>query len=301
MNSDFYDVIIVGGGPAGLSAALVLGRCRRKVLVCDAGNPRNARSQAMHGFLSRDGTNPSEFLAMAREEVKGYGVELCEGTVMGVCAVDAGFEIQLLDGERFRGRKLLLATGVVDRIPTIQGLDLLYGKSVHHCPYCDGWEYSDAPIAVYGSGHAGVGLAMGMKTWTNDIVLCSNGPAKLHARDREKLARFGIDVIEKCISRVEGTGGKLDRIVFDDGSSISRRAIFFSTGNVQRSELPAALGCHVTNKGAVKTTRGQRSSVPGVWVCGDASEDTQYVIVAAAEGAKAAMGVNKELQQEDQA
>ena len=301
MTPNFYDVIIVGGGPAGLSAALVLGRCRRKVLVCDAGNPRNAKSHAMHGFLSRDGTNPSEFLAIAREEVKGYGVVLCEGTVMGAGAVDGGFEVQLLDGKRFRGRKLLLATGVVDRIPTIQGLDLLYGKSVHHCPYCDGWEYSGASIAVYGSGHTGVGLALGMRTWTNDVVMCSNGPAKLNARDREKLARFGIDVIEKCIGRVEGTAGKLDRIIFDDGSSISPRAIFFSTGNVQRSELPAALGCHVTHKGAVKTTPGQRSSVPGVWVCGDAAEDTQYVIVAAAEGAKAAMGINKQLQQEDQA
>jgi thioredoxin reductase len=301
VNPDLFDVIIVGGGPAGLSAALVLGRCRRKVLVCDAGNPRNARSEAMHGFLSRDGTKPTEFLATAREEVKCYGVVLREGTVMGAAPVEGGFEVQLLDGEKFRARKLLLATGVVDRVPNIEGLDVLYGKSVHHCPYCDGWEYSDAPIAIYGSGRAGVGLAVGMKTWTQDVVLCSNGPAKLSAREREKLSRNGIDVIEKCITRVEGTAGKLDRIIFDDGSSLSRRAIFFSTGNVQRSELPAALACAVTAKGAVKTTRGQRSSVAGVWVCGDASQDSQYVIVAAAEGAKAAMGINKELQQQDQA
>jgi thioredoxin reductase len=255
----------------------------------------------MHGFLSRDGTNPAEFLAMAREEVKRYGVTIREGTVMAAGAIEGRYEIRLLDGERARARKLLLATGVVDRVPQIEGLDQFYGKSVHHCPYCDGWEYSDAPIAVYGSGHAGVGLALAMKTWTKDVVLCSNGPAKLSGRDRERLAHHGIDIHEKCISRVEGTAGKLESIVFDDGSSISRRAIFFGTGNVQRSELPAAVGCHVTHKGAVKTTRGQRSSVPGVWVCGDASEDTQYVIVAAAEGAKAAMAINKELQQEDQA
>ncbi len=302
MTPDLYDVIVVGGGPAGLSAALVLGRCRRKVLVCDAGNPRNARSNAMHGFLSRDGTNPAEFLLMAREEVKRYGVAIHEGTVMAATGCDGSFELTLLDEKRLRTRKLLLATGVIDRVPQIEGIDALYGKSVHHCPYCDGWEYADAPIAVYGSGHTGAGLAIGMRTWTKDIVLCSNGPAKLSARDREQLARCGIEIYDKCIARLEGTAGKLERIEFDDGSSISRRAIFFSTGNVQRSNLPGSLGCMVNEKGAVRTRRGgQQSSVTGVWVCGDAAQDTQYVIVAAAEGAKAAMAINKAFQKEDQA
>jgi thioredoxin reductase len=301
VSSDLYDVIVVGGGPAGLSAALLLGRSRRKVVVCDAGNPRNARSEAMHGFLSRDGTNPAEFLSSARDEVKRYGVEIRDDTVMGASGCEIGFDVELLSGVRLRTRKLLLATGVVDRVPQIEGIDQLYGKSIHHCPYCDGWEYADAPIAVYGSGHAGFGLALGMKTWTKDVVLCSNGPAKLSGKEREQLARHGIEVQDKCISRLEGTAGKLERIVFDDGTSITRRAIFFNTGNVQRSSLPGTIGCSLTQKGAVRTTRGQRSSVKGVWVCGDAAEDTQYVIVAAAEGAKAAMGINKELQQEDQA
>jgi len=300
VSTDLYDVIVVGGGPAGLSAALVLGRCRRKVLVCDAGNPRNAASEAMHGFLSRDGVNPAEFLALAREEVKAYGVELRQETVMNAAGCSAGFDVELLDGPRFRARKLLLATGVVDRVPSLAGIEELYGKSVHHCPYCDGWEYADAAIAVYGRGASGTVLALRMKTWSKDIVLCSNGAAKLSAKEREQLKQHGIDVYEKRISRLEGTSGKLEQIVFEDGTCLPRRALFFSTGNVQRSKLPAAIGCTVTRKGQVKTSRGQRSSVKGVWVCGDAAEDTQYVIVAAAEGAKAAMGINQELQAEDQ-
>jgi thioredoxin reductase len=301
VSTDLYDVIIVGGGPAGLSAALVLGRCRRKVLVCDAGNPRNAASTAMHGFLSQDGIDPAEFLALARKEVAGYGVEIRDETVMGAGGCEHGFRVVLLNNQQLRARKLLIATGVVDRVPPIDGIDQFYGKSVHHCPYCDGWEYSDAPVAVYGTGAKGAGLALGMKTWTKDVILCTDGASKLHATDRKKLAMHGIDVHDKPISRLEGTAGKLEQIVFEDGTSIKRRALFFNTGNVQRSDLPAACGCTVDGKGSVKTTRGQRSSVQGIWVCGDASEDTQYVIVAAAEGAKAAMGINKELQKEDQA
>jgi thioredoxin reductase len=301
MSTHLYDVIIVGGGPAGLSAALVLGRCRRKVLIVDAGNPRNSRSTALHGFLSRDGAHPGEFLQMAREEVTGYGVELQEGTAMGSEPCSGGFKVALLDGRYFCGRKLLLATGVIDRVPQIEGIDQLYGKSVHHCPYCDGWEYRDAAIAVYGTGRAGAGLALGMKTWSNDVVLCTDGSSKLTGADRKQLARQCIDVYEKRINRLEGTVGKLEKIVFEDGTTLARRAVFFNTGNVQRSELPKACGCQVTEKGAVRTTRGQRSTVKGIWVCGDAADDTQYVIVAAAEGAKAAMAINKELQQEDQA
>lgn len=296
-----YDVVIVGGGPAGLSAALVLGRSRRKVIVCDAGNPRNARSIAMHGFLSRDGTNPAEFLMMAREELKTYDVEMREGTVAGSHSAECGFEVRLLDDSTILCRKLLFATGVVDRVPPVTGMDELYGRSVHHCPYCDGWEYRDAPIAVYGRGKSGSGLATAMKTWTDDVVLCSDGAAKLTGEQKENLAAAGIAVYEQPIARVEGLAGKLDRIVFGDGSCINRRAIFFSTGNVQRSELPASCGCDVTDRGAVRTSQGQRSSVPGIWVCGDAAHDSQYVIVAAAHGARAAMAINKDLQQEDQA
>lgn len=299
MSAEAYDVVIVGGGPAGLSAALVLGRCCRKVLVVDAGNPRNVRSRGVHGFITREGCMPVALLTMAREQIAPYGVEFLEGTVMNVQSQEDRFRVELLDGSIRFARKILIATGVVDQLPDLEGIDELYGVSVHHCPYCDGWEHQNGRIAVYGTGKSATGLSLLMKTWSPDIVLCSDGPPRLSGRERERLQNNGIDVIDKKIGRLEGTLGKLERIVFEDGDSLSRTALFFSTGNVQRSSLPASIGCALTSKGAVRAGRDQRSSCPGIFVAGDACEDTQYVIVSAAEGAKAAMQMNAELNQED--
>jgi thioredoxin reductase len=296
-----YDVIIVGGGPAGLSAALVLARCVRRVLIVDAGNPRNARSHGLHGYLTRDGERPSEFLRMARAEVLGYGVEIREATVMSACpSGDNRFSVTLLDESTIETRKVLLATGVVDRLPDIEGIKELYGKSVHHCPYCDGWEHRGQAIAVYGTGSGGMSLALAMKTWSQDVVLCTGGPSKLRAREKDRLAAQAIPIYENKIRRLEGSMGELSKIVFENGESLARAALFFSTGHIQRSELPSNLGCTLTGKGAVRTTHGQRSNVKGVFVAGDATRDVQYVAMAAAEGAKAGMAINVELQQEDQ-
>jgi thioredoxin reductase len=295
-----FDVIIVGGGPAGLSAAVVLGRCCRRVLVCDAGNPRNAKSRGVHGFLSREGILPGELLKVAREQAAGYGVSMTEGVVASVCADSGAFAVSLLDGKQFRARKVLLATGVVDRIPQIDGIEELYGKSVHHCPYCDGWEHKGQPIAVYGKGSGGVALALAMKTWSGDVVLCTD-EARIRTQDKRRLAGQNIEVCQKKIGRLEGKDGDLIRILFEDGTSIPRRALFFSTGNVQRSQIPIDLGCSLNQKGAVQTTRVCATNVPGIYVAGDASFDAQFVAVAAAEGAKAGMAINVALQKEDQA
>ena len=158
MSDSIFDVIIVGGGPAGLSAALVLGRCRRKVLVVDAGSPRNIRSHGVHGFITREGCRPTELLAMARKQIEPYGVQFREGTVMRVDRNDTGFVATLLDESSAECRKILLATGVIDKLPALDGIDELYGTSVHHCPYCDGWEHRDGRIAVYGRGKNGPAL-----------------------------------------------------------------------------------------------------------------------------------------------
>jgi thioredoxin reductase len=299
--ADFdYDVIIAGGGPAGLSAATVLARCRRRVLVCDAGNPRNVRSRGVHGFLTREGILPLEFLTIAREQIAHYGAEFRETTVMRVDREDSGaFRIVLLDGHEYRCRRVLLATGVVDKLPDIQGIEDLYGISVHHCPYCDGWEHSGEPIAVYGRGTEAAKTALGMLTWSSDIVLCSDGAARLRGKDKARLQKRGIQVYEQNILRLSGTAGKLHDIVFRDGSTLSRSALFFTTTPAQRSTLPLQLGCHLNRKGAVETGPEQCSSVAGVYVVGDASHDAQFVVIAAAEGAKAAMSINRELQKED--
>lgn len=295
-------MVVIGGGPAGLSAALVLGRCCRKILVVDAGNPRNIRSHGVHGFISREGCKPAELLQITRSQLAPYAITIRDGTVMSVRKEeDASFRVELLDGSVGFSRKILLATGVVDKLPAIEGVDEFYGTSVHHCPYCDGWEHRDGRIAVYGRGKGGTALSLMMKTWSRDVVLCTDGTSRLRSSEREALSQNGIDVYENKILRLEGMLGKLERIVFADGATLPRTALFFSTGNVQRSELPQSIGCTITPKGAVRAGRDQRSSCPGIFVAGDAAEDSHYVIVAAAEGAKAAMHINAELMEEDRA
>jgi thioredoxin reductase len=294
-----YDVIIVGGGPAGLSAALMLGRCRRRVVLCDAGHPRNERSRALHGYLTRDGIAPADLLQIGRRELDPYGVDVRAVTVTSACPITDGFEATLDTGERLTSRKLLIATGVVDRIPPVEGIDACFGRSVFHCPYCDGWEVRDQPLAVYGRQRPGAGLALNLKTWSHDVVLCSHGSAGLTADQRRALDAESIRVFEQRIARLESADGCLQRIVFRDGSAIERRAMFLSTGQHNRSPLAAQLGCVFTRRGVVKTGTLGDAGVPVVYVAGDASRDVQWVIVAASEGAKVAFAINRELQREE--
>ena len=295
-----YDCIVVGGGPGGLSAALMLGRCRRRVLVCDVGEPRNRWSHAVHGFLTRDGMPPATFLRAAHEELRPYDtVEIRSARVVDATRDHRGFEVQCEDGTRLRTRKLLLATGVVDELPDIAGLTELYGRSVHHCPYCDGWEWRDQPVAVYGRGDAAAGLALSLTVCTADLVLCTDGPAVHSDWMRKRLDAFDIRVCEQRVVRLEGREGRLDRIIFEEGAAEDRRALFFATGQRQASELPARLGCTFTETGAVDTGKSEATNVPGLYVCGDASREAQFVVVAAAEGAEAGMAINKALLEDE--
>ncbi len=295
-----YDAIIVGGGPAGLSAALVLGRCRRKVLLLNAGKSRNARTRATYGFITRDGIKPAEFISIAREQLSRYTtVKLLEAEAADAKCVQNRFEVMLENGRRFKSRALLLATGVVDEIPAIEGLDPLYGSSVHHCPYCDGYEVRDQPIAIYGRGENGKGLALEMTAWSRDLVLCTDGASELSAKDLERLQQNGIKVREEKIARLEGTDGLLERIVFTTGETLPRRAMFFSTGHHQRSNLAERLNCKFTEKGAVETGEYEAAGIPGLYAAGDTSRHVQFVIVAAAEGAEAAFAINTMLLKKD--
>ena len=298
--SGLLDVLIIGGGPAGLSAALMLGRCRRRVLVCDSGHPRNEASHAMHGFISRDGMPPAEFLRIARDELNTYEtVAVRTVTATHAECQDGAFVTTLETGEQLRSRKLLIATGVRDNVPDLEGIQELYGRSVFHCPYCDGWEVRDQPLAIYGRGERGNGLALELTAWSRDLVLCTDGPPELEAESIDRLRRNGIEVREDRIARLEGSEGLLQRIVFTSGEAIERRALFFTTGQSQHSELANRLGCSINEKGTVMTGKYETTHLRGLFVAGDASRAVQWVVVAAAEGAEAAFAINTDLIKED--
>jgi thioredoxin reductase len=293
-----YDVVVIGGGPAGLSAALMLGRCRRRVLVCDFGQPRNRRSRALHGYLTRDGIAPPDFNELGRHELPAYDIEFRAVGVTGVKCKPDRYSLTLAGGGQEDGRYLLIATGVVDDLPAITGLEECYGQSVFHCPYCDGWEWRDRRMAALGRDKDATGLALGLRTWSADVMLCTNG-APLPPRARARLAANDIDVHTDPITRMDHDNGLLKAIVFADGMAVPRDALFFTTGQHPQSDIAISLGCALTHRGTVKTGTLCDTNVPRVFVAGDASRDAQFVVVAAAEGVKAAVAINKALQAEE--
>jgi thioredoxin reductase len=290
------DVIIVGAGPAGLSAALILARACRRVLVFDHGRPRNASARALNGYLTRDGIPPHDFLALGREELARYeDVRVIDQEVTDAVCEEGMFHVTTLDGQRFSARKLMLATGVVDHVPDVPGLREMYGKSVFHCPYCDGYELRGQPLAVYGCDERGYGLALELTGWSGDIALVSDGPCGVDAKGLAKLAKHHIAVREEKVVRLEGAGGQLERIVFESGEPLERRALFFTTGQTQRSHLAETLGCPFNDKGTVRTGPYETTHLRGLYVAGDASRAVQWVVMAAAEGAEAAYSINQDL------
>ncbi len=293
-----YDVIIVGGGPAGLSAALVLGRCRRNIIVLDSEQYRNAPSHAMHGFLSRDGLAPKELRAIGRAQLEPYGVEVRHASVSDARRTKDIYEVATAEGI-LKSRKLLLATGIIDNLPEVDGFSQLYGISAFHCPYCDGWENRDKRIVAYAKGKEAAVYALNLRPYSADVILCTDGDKKLPETARARLARNGIALIEKPIARLSHDNGKLQAVVFADGKAIDRDALFFHLGQKQRSDLAARLGCEVSNKEGASADSFCETNVPGLYIAGDATRDLQQVIVAAAEGAKAAFAINTALRDED--
>jgi thioredoxin reductase len=293
-----FDVIIIGAGPAGLSAALLLGRCCRQVLVCDAGTPRNGRSRALHGYLSRDGIAPLDLRMRGRQEVARYGIEVREVRVADARLDSGRFVVRFQDGREEGCRKLLLATGVTDHVPALDGFDACYGHSVFHCPYCDGWEVRGRRLALYARGRSGVGMAVALRDWSPHVLLLTDGPGRLTGEDRSRLGREGVKLRQERIARLDHDDGQVRAAVFTSGAPEPCDAVFFKTGQSQQSDLARQLGCRFTEKGAVKTGRLEETAVPGLYVAGDASHDVQLAIVAAAEGVKAAFAINSAFQRE---
>jgi thioredoxin reductase len=292
------DVVVIGGGPAGLSAALMLGRCRRRVLLCDEGRPRNRRSRALHGYLTRDGIAPDAFNKRGRAELTKYGVRFRSIRVTAVSRRTNSFQVSFARGADQATRFVLIATGVTDDLPAIPGLNQCYGRSVFHCPYCDGWEWRDRPLAVLGRGDNAANFALGLKTWSSDVLLCTQGSAMKRSL-KDRLARNGIAIRTEPVLGLDHHRGALSAIRFAKGNPARRDALFFTSAQHLRSDLAIRLGCTLTRRGTVDTGTLCTTNVPGVFVAGDASRDAQFVVVAAAEGVKAAVAINKALQERE--
>lgn len=299
-----YDVVIVGGGPSGLSAALVLGRACRRVLVCDEGKPRNRSSPAVHGFFSRDGISPTELLRVGRDQLKPYAVAWRAVGVTDAQKVGGGFRVEIAHGTSVRARKLILATGMRDELPDIEGLSALWGTGVRHCPYCHGWEVRDRPWAFLARGGQAVEWANELRGWTTKLTLCSHGPAGLTDAARRKLRGQGVVVREEKIKRLEGEKGVLKAVVFDSGDKLEVGVMFVRTTMTQRSSLAKKLGCKLASvegafQDAVETDPFGATSVSGLYAVGDASLGVPQVATAVADGSLAAVAANKAMLKED--
>jgi thioredoxin reductase len=287
-----FDVAIVGGGPAGLAAALVLGRMRRRVLLLDADDPAHAPSEGVHGLFGHDGTPPLELRRIAREQLRPY-----ESVTVRMVAAEAirktpgGFSV-LADGEQDIAGVLLLSTGVRYELPPIEGAAEVWARGVFHCPYCHGWEVRDRPLAAYGADSAG--LALLLTSLTRDVVLLTDGDSNLDPDDERRLTSAGVEIRGDRVAGLEAEGGRLARIRFADGSSDDRAALFYAP-RFTPSPLPGQLGCELDDAGMMVTDEDGRTSVPGVFGAGDATVGKAAVVLAAAAGSRAAYAINAEL------
>ncbi|MEO5840112.1 MAG: NAD(P)/FAD-dependent oxidoreductase [Acidimicrobiales bacterium] len=296
METQTYDVVVVGGGAAGLSAALVLGRARRRVAVIDAGAPRNAPAAHMQGFLSRDGMSPADFLAAGRAEVAGYGVELIADQVRGI---EPGFVVRLASGAALMARRILVATGVGDELPDMPGVRERWARDLLHCPYCHGWEVRDQPVGVLGTLPGSVLHAQLVRQWSDDVVFFVH-TYDLRAAERAQLDARGIRVVEGEVARLVIDDDRLTGVELVDGDVVARTAVFVRPGNMPHPDgLLPTLGCDHNEAGFVIVDATGKTSTPGVWAAGNVVDPRAQVSTSAGAGSAAAIAINADLVQDD--
>ena len=296
MEQPSYDVVVVGGGAAGLNAALVLGRARRRVVVVDARAPRNAPAAHMQGFLSRDGMSPANLLAAGRAEVSGYGVELVEDRVV---EIEAGFSVLGAGGGVWEARRLLVATGVRDELPAIPSVRERWGRDLLHCPYCHGWEVRDQPIGVLGTQPASVEHAQLVRQWSDDVAFFAHTHDLAPAEESQLEAR-GVRIVRGEVARLVVEDDRLTGVELADGRVIARTAVFIRPVNVPHADgLLSGLGCDVDGAGFATVDSTGRTSVAGVWAAGNVVDPRAQVITAAGAGSAAAIAINADLVRED--
>lgn len=288
------DCAVIGGGPAGLNASLVLGRSRRKTILFDDNKPRNAVTNESHGFITRDGINPKELRRIAEKELDKYpDVEIKRQRVIKVIKKDHLFTIETDDKMFYRAKKVILAAGLKEKLPDIDRISQFYGSSIFSCPFCDGWELRDRPLVVIAENDRAIHMAKVVYNWTNDLVVSTNGNQFLSIDQKKVFEDQGIKIYEQKISSLMGDSGSLNKILFEDGTAISREGGFIVPEMEQASTIGENLGCELNKQGAIKTDGLGRTNVEGVFACGDTSLIApSQLIIAAGEGSKAAIGVN---------
>ncbi|MEK8129112.1 NAD(P)/FAD-dependent oxidoreductase [Paenibacillus filicis] len=291
-----FDCAIIGGGPAGLNAALVLGRARRRVILFDDSKPRHAVTRASHGFITRDGISPGEFRQAAYRDLSRYpAVQRSPRRIVGVNP-SSGFRLTTDLGESYAARTLLLATGLQESLPSVPGIRDYYGISLFNCPYCDGWELQGQPLVVISEQPQAFAMARTVSQWSRDLLVCTNGRGCLTDSQIRELRQKGIGVYEQPIRSLQGANGRLHSLQLEDGQVLERSGGFVATTWFQAAPFGRALGCRITPQGGLITDGFGRTSAPGVYAAGDISGTSpSQLIVAAAEGSRAAIGINTDL------
>lgn len=291
-----FDVIIVGGSYSGLAAGMSLGRALRQVLIIDDGKPCNRQTPHSHNFLTRDGQTPLEIAAIAREQVEKYDtVRFFHGLATKGTKTENGFEIQTASGETFGATKLIFATGIRDMMPDLSGYAQCWGISVLHCPYCHGYEVRNERTGILGNGEYAFEFSSLISNWTSDLTLFTNGWATLTREQTTKIESHHIKIIETEIEKLEHTDGHLQRIIFKDGTSTPVKALYARSPFEQHCSIPETLGCELTDEGYIRTDAFQKTTVPGVFACGDNTTRIRTVANAVAMGTSAGMMANKEI------
>jgi len=291
-----YDVIIIGGSYSGLATGMALCRALRKVLILDSGNPCNQQTPHSHNFLTNDGKAPKEIAGIAKKQVQQYDtVTFLDAFVTTGDKTDSGFEIKTDSGESFTAKKLVFATGIKDIIPEIPGFAACWGISVLHCPYCHGYEVRYQKTGILANGDDAYEMASLISNWTNDLTIYSNGKSNLSEQQRKKLQQHKISIVEKEIELLEHKNGYAERIIFKDGTNAALKAMYARLAFVQHSSVPQSLGCEINVEGYIKTDMAQRTTVPGIFACGDNTTRMRTVANAVAMGTTTGMMLNKEL------
>ncbi|WP_018611736.1 NAD(P)/FAD-dependent oxidoreductase [Segetibacter koreensis] len=295
-----YDVVIVGGSYSGLAAGMALGRALRNVLIIDSVNPCNKQTPHSHNFLTNDGKSPKEIVTLAKDQVQMYEtIELLDALLVGGIKTESGFEVQIETGETFSTKKLVFATGIKDIMPEIPGFAECWGISVLHCPYCHGYEVRHQKTGILANGETAFELSPLISNWTNDLTLYTNGKSTLTMQQVEKLQKHNINIVETVIEQLEQQNGYIENIIFKDGRKAPVKALYARLPFIQHSSIPEVLGCEITTEGYIKIDESQRTTITGIYACGDSTTRMRTVANAVSMGTTTGLMVNKELIEEN--